>query len=287
MKHICITDIHGYLDRAVSALRGLEERTGMDLLEDREWNSRHELIVNGDVFDRGPQNREALRWSFRNADVYLIGNHEFFAAFPDVTSEFMSPSYFRNHGEQGLYWREMKEETRHRLLEKIAGGELKAAHSGPEYVYSHSGSDQGPEVEQLNSDLEEAGEKLVKAHRRKMEGEEGAFEEAQREIVEVVQTGKGSELRSRYPDLFDVRRDADGRTATGGIVWNRFYNLDTEVPQVVGHTKGSDMKEEGFTGNPQWRGAAVNINTIRDAVRTGSEIAVTVEDRNGLEVHKI
>jgi hypothetical protein len=284
VKYICITDIHGYLDRALEALGELGQETGLELMEGREWSSEHKLILNGDMFDRGPQNREALEWAFENADVYTIGNHEFFAMFPDVVNEFMSESYFEHHGEEGLYWLNMDEGMRHRILKAVAEGEIVAAYRGPKYIYSHSGSDEGPEAERLNSELREVGQKLLEAHEDMMDGNEDAFEEAQRDLVEVVETDNGRELRSEYPELFDVRRDEEGRTATGGIVWNRFYNLNTEVPQVVGHTMGVYMKDAGFDWNPQWRGEALNINTIRDAARGESDIAVTIEGEEGLEV---
>lgn len=284
MKHVCITDIHGYLDQARNALQELEDETGLDLMEDGEWSSEHKLILNGDMFDRGPQNEEALELAFSNADVYILGNHEFFAMFPDVVNEFMSESYFENHGKDGLYWRDMSEEMRHQILQSVADGEIVAAYRGPKYIYSHSGSDEGPDVERLNRELKEVGQKLLEAHRDMMDGDEDAFEAAQRDLVEVVETEKGNELESRYSDLFDVRRDEGGRTATGGIVWNRFYNLDTEVPQVVGHTMGIYMKDAGFDWNPQWRGEALNINTVRDAVREDSDIAITIEDSDSIKV---
>lgn len=284
MKYICITDIHGYLDEALEALGELEEETGLELLGDRKWSSEHKLILNGDMFDRGPQNREALEWALENADIYIVGNHEFFAIFPDVVNEFMSESYFEHHGEEGLYWLYMDEEMRHRILKAVAKGEIVPAYQGPKYIYSHSGSDERPEVERLNRELREVGRKLLEAHKDMREGDKEAFVQAQRDLVEVVETENGNELESEYPSLFDVRRDEEGRTVTGGIVWNRFYNLNTEVPQVVGHTMGVYMKDEGFNWNPQWRAEAVNINTIRDAVRGDSNIAVSVEDEEGLEI---
>lgn len=285
VKHICITDIHGYLDQALGALQDLENERCLKLIENGEWSSEHNLILNGDVFDRGPQNREALEWALENADIYILGNHEFFAIFPDVVNEFMSESYFEHHGEEGLYWLNMDEEMRHRILKAVAKGEIVPAYRGPKYIYSHSGSsNEGPEVEELNGELREVGLKLLEAHKDMMDGEEDAFEAAQRDLVEVVETENGNELESEYPGLFDVRRDEEGRTVTGGIVWNRFYNLNTEVPQVVGHTMGVYMKDEGFNWNPQWRAEAVNINTIRDAVRGDSDIAVSVEDEEGLEI---
>ncbi|WEL23348.1 metallophosphoesterase [Candidatus Nanohalovita haloferacivicina] len=284
MRFVCITDIHGYLDQAIHALESLEEEIETDLLDGKQWISDDKLILNGDMFDRGPQNRESLEWAFENADVYNIGNHEFFAMFPDVVNEFMSESYFEAHDEEGLYWRDMPEKMRHRLLEKVAEGEITAAFEGPEYVYSHSGSEERSDVEDLNRQLREVGRKLLEAHEKLMNGDEQAFVDAQRYLVEVVETEKGNELKSRYPDLFDVVRDDRGFTATGGIVWNRFYEMESEVPQVIGHTMGSYMVKEGHDWNPQRRGEILNINTIRDYVRGDSDIAVTVEGVEGLEV---
>lgn len=284
VKLVCLTDIHGYLDEAVYALQSLEEETDMDLLDGKAWISENKLMLNGDMFDRGPQNREALEWAFENADIYNIGNHEFFAMFPDVIGEFMSESYFESHGEEGLYWRDMPEEMRHRLLEKVAEGEITAAFKGPQHVYSHSGSEEPPDVEDLNRKLREAGRKLLEAHQELMDGDEQVFVDAQRDLIEVVQTEKGNELRSEYPELFDVVRDERGFTATGGIVWNRFYEIESEIPQVIGHTMGSYMAKEGFEWNPQRIGEVLNINTIRDAVRGDSDIAVTVEGYQGLEL---
>lgn len=285
MKTVCLTDIHGFLDEALKTLEELEKETGLELLEDREWLSEHRLVLNGDMFDRGPQNKEALEWAFENADVYNLGNHEFFAMFPDVVEEFMSESYFEHHGEEGLYWLKMDEEVRHRILQAVAEGEITAAFQGPKYIYSHSGSsDEGPAVDDLNRKLQEVGRKLLDAHTEMMDGDENAFKDAQRDLIKVVETENGRELRGEYPKLFDVYRDDRGFTATGGIVWNRFYNLDPDVPQVVGHTMGSYMAKEGFNWNPQWRGEALNINTIRDHIRGDSKVAATVEDSEGLEV---
>lgn len=287
MRFVCITDIHGYLDQALYTIEGLEDELGENLINGKQWISEDKLILNGDMFDRGPQNREALEWAFENADVYNIGNHEFFAMFPDVVNDFMSESYFESHGDEGLYWRDMSEEMRHRLLEKVADGEITAAFEGPNHIYSHSGSEDRPDVEDLNMQLREAGRKLLEAHEKLMDGDEQAFIEAQRDLVDVVETEKGNELKSEYPDLFDVVRDDRGFTATGGIVWNRFYEMESEVPQVVGHTMGSYMVKEGHDWNPQRRGEILNINTIRDSMRGDSDIALTVEGDEGLEVYTV
>lgn len=284
MKIVCLTDIHGYLDRAKEALELLEDETGIETLEDGEWSSEHTLVLNGDMFDRGPRNRESLEWALDQDEEYIVGNHEFFAMFPDVAEEFVSEAYLESAGSAGLYWRDMDEGMRSRLLESAMEGDLKAAYRGHEFTYSHSGSDQRPDVEKLNRQLSDVGEKLYRAHRAEMNGEEDAFEEAQKDIVWVEEDG-GS-LNSRYPEIFSAERDDEGGIDDGGVVWKRFHGLETDYEQVVGHTKGSDMLERGYGMNPQWRGRAVNLNTIRDSAAGDSGVAVSVEDEEGLEVYE-
>ena len=287
MKIVCITDIHGYLDEALAAIQKLEEKIGIKLVEDGEWVSDHKLVLNGDMFDRGSQNRESLRWALDNSDVYNIGNHEFFALFPDVTKDFMSQSYFENHGENGLYWFNMGEEERHRLIQAVAEGEITAAYKHYNYTYSHSGVRSSyPEIPKINSKLEEVGEKLLESHKEAIKGNYKEFEQTQREIVDTVETKNGKELRGKYPFLFDVARNDRGETTKGGIVWNRFQHLETSKKQVVGHTRGTYLRQKGLEMNPQWRKQALNINTIRDAVNGKSDIAMTIEDEEKLESHE-
>ncbi|MFB6216042.1 MAG: metallophosphoesterase [Candidatus Nanohaloarchaea archaeon] len=134
MKLVCITDVHGYLEEALKAIQELEHRTELRLLDDRQWSSEHKLVLNGDMFDRGSQNRESLKWALKNADVYNIGNHEFFALFPDITEEFMSESYFEKHGENGLYWKNIDEQVRHSVIQAVANGKITAGFKQYDYT---------------------------------------------------------------------------------------------------------------------------------------------------------
>lgn len=279
MKIICITDIHGYLDKTLESLRKLEEKAGIRILEEDKLKSDHKLVVNGDVFDRGPKNAESLEWVLENADVYLIGNHEFFALFPDITREFVSDEYIQNSDEEGLYWRDMNEKMREKLLKQVAKGELKVAFREYNYIYIHAGLE-NPNLEKLNSDLQKAGQILLKGFKNRQKD----YKEAQEEIVWTAKTENGKELRSKYPNIFEARRQPEG--LDGGAIWKRFNHLETDIPQIVGHTKGSYLNEKGYDYNPQEKGKAININTIRDSSDTGT-VAVTLEDSKELEIYKI
>lgn len=83
-----------------------------------------------------------------------------------------------------------------------------------------------------------------------------------------------------------MNRDSEGNLPTGGVVWERFHHFDTDIPQVVGHTKGRFMENNGGSFNPQWRKNALNINTIRDYQKNLSPVAAAIEDQENLEIFK-
>ena len=283
MKAVCITDIHGYFETALETFKLLENETDLTLLKDGEWSGEHQLIVNGDVFDRGPKNREALEWVLRQENVtYHIGNHEFMAMFPEVAEDFLSEEYLSNASESGLYWKHMNKSMRRELLERVAKGEIRVASKPHEYIYSHAGLEK-INVERANSQLKNAGEKLLKGLNSGSE----EFKDAQNSIINVINDGNGNEIRSKYPKLFDLNRTDSGSVGSGGAVWRRFNYLETSSKQVVGHTKGSYMKEHSGELNPQRKGKALNINTIRDYVSGDGRVALTIEDSEGLEVFEL
>jgi hypothetical protein len=171
-------------------------------------------------------------------------------------------------------------------LKAVAEGRITAAYKKHSYPYNHAGLEE-PNVERLNSDLQDVGQELFEAHKLLMDGNPEPYREAQRNLVEVIETPNGSELRSKYPKLFNAERNSEGDVKTGGIVWNRFDQLNSDVKQVVGHTKGAYMKNVTNKYNPQWKKNCLNINTIRDAAANKSEIAVTMEDSEKIEVFEI
>lgn len=279
MKVICITDVHGYLETAINTLERLEQETNLNLTNRRKWSGEHILVLNGDMFDRGPDNKKALDWALNQPNtVYNIGNHEFFALFPDAAEEFLSKEYFAKSSETGLYWRNMSENKRLELLEAVADGKITAAYNRYQYNYSHAGLE-NTSVKEINTDLREVGKKLLEAYKNQN------YQALQQKIINTVSTENGTEIKSQYPKLFDFRRNEEGKVSEGGVVWRRYdYLQNTQRPQVVGHTKGKYMKNKGGELNPQKRGKTININTIRDYKADRGALAVTVEDQEKIDV---
>jgi len=73
MKYFVLSDIHGHYKEMLMALN----KTDFDL-----FNPNHFLIINGDMFDRGPQSREVLEFlyplSLVGKAIIIKGNHELF-----------------------------------------------------------------------------------------------------------------------------------------------------------------------------------------------------------------
>lgn len=73
MKYFVVSDIHGYYDVLVNCLNN----SGYN-----EKNSKHKLIIIGDMIDRGPQSKEVLEYAYRlykeNKAVVILGNHDNF-----------------------------------------------------------------------------------------------------------------------------------------------------------------------------------------------------------------
>lgn len=73
MKYFIISDIHGYYDVMISSL----QKAGFD-----NHNEDHQLIVCGDMFDRGKQSKEVFEYLFKlhteKKATIIIGNHDIF-----------------------------------------------------------------------------------------------------------------------------------------------------------------------------------------------------------------
>ena len=83
MKIFAVSDIHGYFDEFKKAL----DDAGFD-----ENNPKHYIVVCGDVFDRGPQPVEVMRYLNLHDRVILVrGNHE------DLLEECCDRGYALSH----------------------------------------------------------------------------------------------------------------------------------------------------------------------------------------------
>ncbi|MCF7924838.1 MAG: fructose-bisphosphatase class III [Candidatus Izimaplasma sp.] len=85
MKYFVISDIHGYYDAMIESLK----KAGHDL-----ENNNHQLLILGDMFDRGPQSKEVLKYLYslyQNGKAqFVLGNHDLFLI------EFLQGDYRRS-----------------------------------------------------------------------------------------------------------------------------------------------------------------------------------------------
>ncbi|MCT9098095.1 metallophosphoesterase [Haloarchaeobius sp. HME9146] len=254
---VSISDIHGYLDDARSALTAVGETDRFDpvVTQDEDgtlhWaGNDYVLVFNGDMVDRGDRNEETLAMVQRLLDEaprgrvrFHLGNHEMAILLPEV-----------------LYWPEtysgrLDDESRESFLEWVDAGLVTAAFKGHEYTYSHAGSPSAIDVSAANETLRAAAADLRDAI------EDGEYIEVQEEIPE------------RYPTVFGL----DGGTGRGpgaGLLWMDFKHMPTDTPaQVVGHTKHRA---------PTRRGQAVCGNVIRQNRKEHGGEGVLVETQDAL-----
>jgi hypothetical protein len=152
---VSISDIHGYLDRARSALLSLRDRSGHDPIVQTDdtgrlqWaNENYILVFNGDLIDRGPANEAVLQMVSRlGAQAptgrvrVTLGNHEAIALSAD------------HYPYSGWYAGQSDVQDRRALLHSIRDGFVVAAYQGYNYTYAHAGSNEPYDVEETNQQL--------------------------------------------------------------------------------------------------------------------------------------
>lgn len=226
---VSLSDIHGYLDEARSALLTLRDHpefspivTADDAGQLHWADENYVLVFNGDLIDRGPANKEVLELVTRLAAEappervrVTLGNHE---------AILLSPEHF---GFQDWYSCQVDSQTRRTILNRITAGEIVAAYQGYNVTYVHAGSGDAIDVREVNDSLETAAEALLTASRT---GEDTLV---QRRVLDD------------YPTVLGVgKHHLKGRGA--GIVWLDFERLPTDAPpQVVGHTRHNEPARKG------------------------------------------
>jgi hypothetical protein len=255
---VSLSDIHGYLAEAQSALRLVNDAYETPLVEaDSEgrlhWACRDEyvIVVAGDAVDRGPENTATLEMIRRlRAEappghvVFLLGNHEANALFPSV---YHWPEWYSGNPPDGVA---------DRLLADTAAGRLSVAFEAYGRTYVHAGSNDPFSVQEMNATLREAGKTLHAARA------DGNWEDKQRRAYEQSSDVVGMGTR-------------DVRGSDAGLVWMDWRHMESDAPpQIVGHTR---------TGRPTRRGDAINANTIRANLQNDGGEAVTVATRDHIE----
>ena len=256
---VSISDIHGYLKEARSALRALGETAEYDpiVTEDADgrlhWaNNDYLLLVNGDLIDRGPHNDECLELVERLAREapsgrirYHLGNHEVAVLFPE---RFHWP---------GTYSIDLDRERRRSFIGHVADGLLPVAFEGNNYTYSHAGSRTVLDVAAINEQTAAAGSELLAMLN------DGRFDDHHGEVI------------PRYEAVFGLGDSHGGRGPTAGLLWMDFQHMPPDAPpQIVGHSRQP---------TPTRRGQGVCQNVIRSNRNSPGGEAVLVEHEDRLD----
>ncbi|WP_408960617.1 metallophosphoesterase [Natrinema sp. 74] len=254
---ISISDIHGYLESARSALLTAADHPDFDSVVVREtdgtlhWaDENYVLVFNGDLVDRGPANEEVLELVARLVDEappgrvrVTLGNHE---------AIILSPDHF---GFAQWFAGAVDTADRRLFLEQIVSGHVVAAYHGYNVTYVHAGSPAEYRVAEVNESLVDAATKLLEAA--------GTEDDVamQRRVIDdhqrVLGVGKG------HP-----------KSPGAGLVWLDFDHLPPDAPpQVVGHTRHP---------TPQRKGTVYCQNVLRENLDSDGGEAVFVETPESL-----
>jgi len=236
---VSVSDVHGYLERARSALLTPRDSPTFDpvVVADGDGTLHwagvdYVLVFNGDLVDRGPANDEVLAMVARLVREappgrvrVTLGNHEAIA---------LSPDHF---GFSNWYSGRVAPRERRRFLRLIVAGHVVAAYGGYNVTYAHAGSPEPYETSTVNAALVEAATDLLDAAGTPDDGA------AQRRVLDD------------YPRVLGVG-DGHPKGPGAGLVWLDFDHLPADAPpQVVGHTRH---------GRPRTKGNVFCQNVIRE-----------------------
>ena len=249
---VSISDIHGYLGAARSALLTLSDHPDYDPVVEADAEGRlqwagndYVLVFNGDLVDRGPDSDRVVATAARlTAQAgpervrVTFGNHEMGLLTPD------------RFGWGRWYSGSRSPAERRAFVDRVRAGHVVAAYRGYRVTYAHAGRPHPYEAGALNDRLVAAATDLD------ADIERPADHETQLAAIEA------------YPDVLGL----GGRTGRGpgaGVAWLDFGHLPADAPpQVVGHTRHDEPTREG---------AVVCENVIRNNVRAEGGEAVLVE----------
>lgn len=250
---VSISDIHGFIGEARSALLTLSDHPDYDPIVETDpvrrlhWAGGEEyvLVFNGDLIDRGPQSDRVVQMVDRLVDEapwghvrVTVGNHEMGVLTPDL------------YGWSDWYAGTRSRDERRAFIDAILDGHVVAAYEGYNATYVHAGQ---PDP----FDVEAANEELVSGARQ-LRAELGAPDAYERQEAVVEE----------HPLVFGYGEET-GRGPGAGLTWLDFeYMPEDAPPQIVGHSRQDA---------PLRRGNVVCQNVIRENRRNDGGEAVIVE----------
>ncbi|WP_253736900.1 metallophosphoesterase [Halohasta salina] len=254
---VSISDIHGYLEAARSALLTLADHPEFAPVVTEgddgrlHWaDENYVLVFNGDLVDRGPANEGVLALVARLIEEappgrvrLTLGNHEALALSPD------------QFGFDEWYSGQLDDDARRRLCEAIVDGHVVAAYEGYAVTYAHAGADEPYDVSAVNESLVAAAADLRKA------------------IGTDADVATQGRIVTDYPQVLGVGRN-HLKGPEAGLVWLHFDHLSVDAPpQVVGHTRHDE---------PTTKGGVHCQNVLQETVDTPGGEAVFVETPTGV-----
>lgn len=226
---VSVSDIHGYLDAARSALLAVGDHPDFPpmVVSDKtgrlHWaDNSYVLVFNGDLIDRGPDNDNVLALVTRLMSEaptghvrVTLGNHE---AIMLSQAAFGFSNWYSGH---------LELEQRQAFLRRIVAGQVVSAYQGYNVTYAHAGSPDPYDVQSVNDSLVAAAKELLEVA--------GTIndETIQRQVLDTYSHVLGvGESHLKGPEA--------------GMVWIDFEYLSASAPpQVVGHTRHDRPERKG------------------------------------------
>lgn len=250
---VSISDIHGFLSLAQSALLALNDHPDYDPLLEVDaarrlhWAGGEEyvLVFNGDLVDRGPQSQRVVDMVSRLIDEappghvrVTVGNHEMGVLMPEL---YRWDDWYS--GQRSL-------DERRALCDQIFDGHVVAAYEGYNVTYAHAGQPTAYDAVEMNETLIEGTDAVLDA------------------IDDPDPFGRQEQIASDHRRVFGYDGET-GRGPNAGITWLDFEHMPEDAPpQVVGHTQHE---------NPMRHGNVICQNVLRSNRHKDGGEGVVVE----------
>jgi len=249
---VSLSDIHGYLSEARSALLAVGEHPEFEPIVETagarrlSWaDNNYVLVVNGDLVDRGAHSGDVVRMVARLIEQappgrvrVTFGNHEMGVLTPDVF----------DWGD--WYSTTRTDDQRRGFVDAIREGHVVAAYEGYNVTYAHAGLQEPYDVTETNESFVAGAEEIAAAI--------GADDEQSTQERAITE----------YPDVYGLGGET-GRGPGAGIAWLDFEYMPSDAPpQIVGHTRQDAPIREG---------AVICENVIRNNRRGDGGEALVLE----------